>query len=95
MRYEEKGEYYSQWYRRTRWCATTGRGEWEVESEDRFMKMGWAGENFPEASFPSLVGRPMLRYDEQLENIQIKVPQAGDDVELDGGRRGGQAPGSS
>jgi actin-related protein len=37
------------------------------------MKIGWAGQNYPEATFPTLVGRPMLRYAEQLENIQIKV----------------------
>ncbi len=26
-----------------------------------YMKMGFAGDNFPKASFASLVGRPMLR----------------------------------
>ena len=29
-----------------------------------YMKMGFAGDNFPKASFASLVGRPMLRYEE-------------------------------
>jgi hypothetical protein len=38
-----------------------------------FMKVGWAGENFPDAVYPTLVGRPMLRYEEKLENIQLKV----------------------
>lgn len=40
-----------------------------------YMKMGFAGENFPKASFASLVGRPMLRVEESLgEGVQLKVP---------------------
>ena len=27
-----------------------------------YMKMGYAGDNFPKATFASLVGRPMLRF---------------------------------
>lgn len=39
-----------------------------------YMKMGFAGENFPKASFASLVGRPMLRFEESLgEDVQLKV----------------------
>lgn len=39
-----------------------------------YMKMGFAGENFPKASFASLVGRPMLRFEESLdETVQLKV----------------------
>lgn len=38
------------------------------------MKMGFAGDNFPKASFASLVGRPMLRYEENLgEDVELKV----------------------
>ena len=29
-----------------------------------YMKMGFAGDNFPKSSFASLVGRPMLRSEE-------------------------------
>lgn len=32
-----------------------------------YMKMGFAGDNFPKASFASLVGRPMLRFEESLD----------------------------
>ena len=39
------------------------------------MKIGWAGQNFPGATYPSLIGRPMLRYEEQLDDIKIKVIQ--------------------
>lgn len=39
-----------------------------------YMKMGFAGDNFPKASFASLVGRPMLRFEESLgEDVQLKV----------------------
>ncbi len=31
-----------------------------------YMKMGFAGDNFPKATFASLVGRPMLRFEESL-----------------------------
>lgn len=39
-----------------------------------YMKMGFAGDNFPKATFASLVGRPMLRCEESLgEGVQLKV----------------------
>jgi len=38
------------------------------------MKMGFAGDNFPKATFASLVGRPMLRVEESFgDDIQLKV----------------------
>ena len=40
----------------------------------QFVKCGFAGENFPRHMFPSLVGRPMLRAEEEvLDNVEIKV----------------------
>ena len=32
-----------------------------------FVKVGLAGENFPTSIFPSLVGRPILRAEEAVE----------------------------
>ena len=37
------------------------------------MKCGFAGANFPEAIFPSVVGRPILRAEEKVDGVQIKV----------------------
>lgn len=42
-----------------------------------FVKVGYAGSNFPAHIFPSMVGRPILRYEEdinqlQQDNIQLK-----------------------
>ena len=56
------------------------------------MKMGFAGDNFPKAAFASLVGRPMLRFEESLgEEVQLKVRVM---VVLgnNGGERGFQVP---
>ena len=40
-----------------------------------YMKMGFAGDNFPKSSFASLVGRPMLRFEESLgDDVELKVP---------------------
>lgn len=45
------------------------------------MKMGYAGDNFPKASFASLVGRPMLRSEESLtEDVQLKEIMVGDEA---------------
>lgn len=42
-----------------------------------YMKMGFAGDNFPKAAFASLVGRPMLRFEESFgEEVQLKVKKA-------------------
>ena len=38
-----------------------------------YLKIGYAGDNFPAHSFPTMVGRPMLRYDEKIEGIELKV----------------------
>ncbi|KCV71634.1 actin-like protein 2-A [Fonticula alba] len=43
-----------------------------------FVKCGYAGSNFPEAVFPSLVGRPMLRAEEKVEGVEIKDIMVGE-----------------
>ena len=50
--------------------------------------MGFAGDNFPKAAFASLVGRPMLRFEESLgEEVQLKV-RALIVIGNNGGKRG-------
>ena len=39
----------------------------------QFVKCGFAGSNFPEYVFPSLVGRPILRSSARINNIEVKV----------------------
>ena len=38
-----------------------------------FVKCGYAGQNFPAHIFPSLVGRPVLRSQAKIGDIEIKV----------------------
>ena len=44
-----------------------------------FVKCGFAGDNFPTAVFPCMVGRPLLRYEEQIGDEQIGDLVVGDD----------------
>jgi len=45
-----------------------------------FVKCGYAGSNFPHAVFPSMVGRPILRSEEKIDNVQIKDLMVGDEA---------------
>lgn len=45
-----------------------------------FVKCGFAGSNFPTAIFPSLVGRPLLRAEEKIDNVQLKDIMVGDEA---------------
>jgi len=45
-----------------------------------FVKCGFAGANFPTAIFPSMVGRPILRSEERVENLEIKDVMVGDEA---------------
>jgi len=45
-----------------------------------FVKCGFAGANFPTSIFPSMVGRPIMRYEEKIENVEIKDIMVGDEA---------------
>jgi actin-related protein 2 len=45
-----------------------------------FVKCGFAGANFPTSIFPSMVGRPILRSEEKVENMEIKDIMVGDEA---------------
>jgi len=45
-----------------------------------FVKCGYAGQNFPEHIFPSMVGRPMLRSSAKVGDIEIKDLMVGDEA---------------
>uniref|UniRef100_A0A7I4BN55 Actin-related protein 2 n=1 Tax=Physcomitrium patens TaxID=3218 RepID=A0A7I4BN55_PHYPA len=51
-----------------------GCGSWFVPVRilAEFVKCGFAGDNFPAAVFPCLVGRPMLRYEEDLGDNELR-----------------------
>ncbi|OZJ06275.1 hypothetical protein BZG36_00775 [Bifiguratus adelaidae] len=45
-----------------------------------FVKCGYAGSNFPEHVFPSVVGRPILRAEERVQTVQLKDIMVGDEA---------------
>lgn len=46
------------------------------------QKKGWAGTNFPESVFPSMVGKPQLRAEmESLESAELKDVMCGDEAD--------------
>jgi len=45
-----------------------------------FVKCGFAGQNFPEAIFPSMVGRPMLRSADRFGGVELKDIMVGDEA---------------
>lgn len=36
-------------------------------------KIGWSNQTFPELTYPSVVGRPILRTTTEVDGIEIKV----------------------
>lgn len=40
-------------------------------------QVGFAGNNFPEHIFPSMVGRPLMRFEEEFKDVQLKVQCGG------------------
>ncbi|KAF6221220.1 hypothetical protein HO133_002075 [Letharia lupina] len=45
-----------------------------------FLKVGYAAQNFPEHSYPSIVGRPILRSEERAGDIVVKDIMCGDEA---------------
>jgi len=44
-----------------------------------FVKCGFAGDNFPAHIFPSIVGRPILRAEEKIQDVVLKDIMVGDE----------------
>ncbi|EJU03687.1 actin binding protein [Dacryopinax primogenitus] len=51
-----------------------------VDNGTGFVKIGYAGSNFPEHVFPSIVGRPILRAEERASGTVIKDIMVGDEA---------------
>lgn len=51
-----------------------------VDNGTGFVKCGYAGSNFPEHVFPSVVGRPILRAEERLGTSQLRDIMVGDEA---------------
>lgn len=44
-----------------------------------FVKTGYAGDNFPSLIFPSMIGRPIMRAEEEFKDVQLKDVMVGDE----------------
>ncbi|CAG8677079.1 5431_t:CDS:2 [Gigaspora rosea] len=51
-----------------------------VDNGTGFVKVGYAGSNFPQYVFPSVVGRPILRAEEKVGNVEVKNIMVGDEA---------------
>jgi actin-related protein 2 len=51
-----------------------------VDNGTGFVKVGYAGSNFPEHVFPSIVGRPILRAEERIGSSIIRDIMIGDEA---------------
>jgi len=43
------------------------------------MILAYAGDNFPKATFPAMIGRPMFRAEETIEEVELKDIMVGDE----------------
>jgi len=44
-----------------------------------FVKCGYSGDNFPALIFPSMIGRPLMRYEEEFKDVELKEVMVGDE----------------
>jgi len=44
-----------------------------------FVKCGYAGDNFPALIFPSMIGKPLMRYEEEFKDVELKDVMVGDE----------------
>jgi len=44
-----------------------------------FVKTGYAGDNFPSLIFPSMIGKPLMRAEEEFKNVELKDIMVGDE----------------
>ncbi|RUP43128.1 actin family, partial [Jimgerdemannia flammicorona] len=51
-----------------------------VDNGTGFVKCGFAGSHFPEHVFPSVVGRPILRAEEKINNVVVKDIMVGEEA---------------
>ena len=45
-----------------------------------YLKMGFAGDNFPRYHIPSIVGRPMLRSNQNVDGVALKEKMFGEEA---------------
>lgn len=53
------------------------KGALVLDSGTGYVKVGWASETFPNATYPALVGRPILRTQTKYKNVDIQPIMVG------------------
>jgi actin-related protein 2 len=51
-----------------------------LDNGSGYLKAGFATDSIPSYTIPTLIGRPMLRYEEHIESFEIKPIMIGDQV---------------
>jgi actin-related protein 2 len=51
-----------------------------LDNGSGYLKAGFSNQSIPTFNIPALVGRPMLRYEEHIENFELKPIMIGDQV---------------
>lgn len=51
-----------------------------LDNGSGYLKCGFSSQNTPSHNIPALIGRPMLRYAEHIEDFEIKPIMIGDEV---------------
>jgi len=47
---------------------------------EQFVKCGFAGQNFPTAIFPAMIGRPIMRAEEKVGDVELKDIMVGEEA---------------
>ena len=51
-----------------------------LDNGSGYLKAGFSTSSIPDITMPALIGRPMLRYAELVEDIELKPIMIGDEV---------------
>jgi len=60
-------------------AATSEKSPIVCDNGTGFVKTGYAGDNFPTLIFPSLIGKPLMRSEEEFKNVELKDIMVGDE----------------
>ena len=61
-------------------ASTVNENKIVCDNGSGFLKMGYAGDNFPRFTVPSVVGRPMLRSKQTVGDMELREIMYGDEV---------------
>jgi len=60
-------------------AETAGKKPVVCDNGTGFVKVGYAAENFPSLIFPSMIGKPLMRSEEEFKNVELKDVMVGEE----------------